>query len=94
MKSVLWRVVKCLSYIEEAQCLKVKESEFQSIQRISTLNSYYNNLYVGLPRYVSPSRVTDKISQNTITAGILYLSAVLSCAVLNTCLFETCRGLK
>ena len=23
IKSVLWRVAKCLSYIEEAQCLKV-----------------------------------------------------------------------
>ena len=23
-KSVLWRVAKCLSYIEEARCLKVK----------------------------------------------------------------------
>ena len=25
IKSVLWRVSKCLSYIEEARCLKVKE---------------------------------------------------------------------
>jgi len=25
IKSVLWRVAKCLSYIEEARCLKVKE---------------------------------------------------------------------
>ena len=24
IKSLLWRVVKCLSYIEEARCLKVK----------------------------------------------------------------------
>jgi len=24
IKNVLWRVAKCLSYIEEAQCLKVK----------------------------------------------------------------------
>jgi len=24
IKSVLWRVVKCLSYTEEARCLKVK----------------------------------------------------------------------
>jgi len=27
IKSVLWRVAKCLSYIEEARCLKVKEDE-------------------------------------------------------------------
>ena len=26
MKSVLWRVAKCLSYIEDARCLKVKSS--------------------------------------------------------------------
>ena len=26
IKSVLWRVAKCLSYIEEARCLKVKRS--------------------------------------------------------------------
>ena len=26
IKSVLWRVAKCLSYIEEARCLKIKES--------------------------------------------------------------------
>jgi len=26
IKSVLWRVAKCLSYIEEARCLKVKKS--------------------------------------------------------------------
>jgi len=25
IKSVLWRVAKCLSYIEDARCLKVKE---------------------------------------------------------------------
>ena len=26
IKSVLWRVAKCLSYIQEARCLKVKSS--------------------------------------------------------------------
>jgi len=26
IKSVLWRVAKCLSYIEEARCLKVNSS--------------------------------------------------------------------
>ena len=28
IKSVLWRVAKCLSYIEEARCLKVKQQIF------------------------------------------------------------------
>ena len=27
IKSILWRVAKCLSYMEEARCLKVKTSE-------------------------------------------------------------------
>jgi len=31
IKSVLWRVVKCLSYIEEARCLKVKPAELEKI---------------------------------------------------------------
>ena len=31
IKSVLWRVVKRLSYIEDARCLKVKESLRSSI---------------------------------------------------------------
>ena len=26
IKSILWRVAKCLSYIEKAQCLMVKEA--------------------------------------------------------------------
>ena len=30
IKSVLWRVAKCLSYIEEARCLKVKD-EFGAV---------------------------------------------------------------
>jgi len=32
IKSVLWRVAKCLSYIEEARCLKVNLEE-NSLQR-------------------------------------------------------------
>jgi hypothetical protein len=31
IKSVLWRVAKCLSYIEEARCLKFKDT-FQSVR--------------------------------------------------------------
>ena len=30
IKSVLWRVAKCLSYIEEARCLKVKQAHLWS----------------------------------------------------------------
>ena len=34
IKSVLWRVAKCLSYIEEARCLKVNNL-FKSAQHVS-----------------------------------------------------------
>jgi len=41
IKSVLWRVAKCLSYIEEARCLKVKiygQNNFRSTPS-ATFNS-------------------------------------------------------
>ena len=43
IKSVLWRVAKCLSYIEEARCLKVKNpadssSSEKIIQPVTTTN--------------------------------------------------------
>ena len=34
IKSVLWRVAKCLSYIEEARCLKVKVTRHLSINTL------------------------------------------------------------
>ena len=38
MKSVLWRVAKCLSYIEEARCLKVNPiaENFRSVTSIQS----------------------------------------------------------
>ena len=36
IKSVLWRVAKCLSYIEEARCLKVKEMEPSATEQESS----------------------------------------------------------
>ena len=36
IKSVLWRVAKCLSYIEEARCLKVKLIFREFLQKKST----------------------------------------------------------
>jgi len=35
-KSVLWRVAKCLSYIEEARCLKVKGCALLALHRTET----------------------------------------------------------
>jgi len=40
IKSVLWRVAKCLSYIEEARCLKVKNSYLLCLQ----LSAYSGSL--------------------------------------------------
>jgi len=34
IKSVLWRVEKCLSYIEDARCLKVKSTHTQQLNLI------------------------------------------------------------
>ena len=33
IKSVLWRVAKCLSYTEEARCLKIKEGSSECNRR-------------------------------------------------------------
>ena len=49
IKSVLWRVAKCLSYIEEAQCLKVKallrSIKYTHLVRIDVILCRY--VYVG-----------------------------------------------
>jgi len=34
IKSVLWRVAKCLSYIEEARCLKVNSNLEEILKQI------------------------------------------------------------
>ena len=49
IKSVLWRVAKCLSYIEEARCLKVKSSA-----RSNTVNNTarYCNLTILLLAFI------------------------------------------
>jgi len=48
IKSVHWRVAKCLSYIEEARCLKVKGSEedAEPVSKIGqpSINSIFKNL--------------------------------------------------
>jgi len=47
IKSVLWRVAKCLSYIEEAQCLKVKSLTTDRVvaDYRSSKNSAVNHLH-------------------------------------------------
>ena len=53
IKSVLWRVAKCLSYIEEARCLKVHRSDDfgtfiqnavkRAIRRAYAANNFYRD---------------------------------------------------
>jgi len=42
IKSVLWRVAKCLSYIEEARCLKVNVVQRMTAEQI-VLNAELEN---------------------------------------------------
>jgi len=41
-KSILWRVAKCLSYIEEAWCLKVKDLHMPPV-------TFTDSLYYDMP---------------------------------------------
>jgi len=49
IKSILWRVAKCLSYIEEARCLKVKhfKQAHDSVRR-----EVSSNIYIFLVSYL------------------------------------------
>ena len=44
IKSVLWRVAKCLSYMEEARCLKVNYAINGACLRMVLLTDVYRNL--------------------------------------------------
>ena len=61
IKSVLWRVAKCLSYIEEARCLKVNMSVrlYENLIWIATPMYSYDPLLVGiLLKYIHDVVVT------------------------------------
>jgi len=44
IRSVLWRVAKCLSYIEEARCLKFNYAKHGACLRMVLLTDVYRNL--------------------------------------------------
>jgi len=44
IKSVLWRVAKCLSYIEEARCLKVNKLTYTNYSQPHRLTSTVLNI--------------------------------------------------
>jgi len=45
IKCVLWRVAKCLSYIEDARCLKVNDDNQQTVVPICVNPKYGNGSY-------------------------------------------------
>jgi len=51
IKSVLWRVAKCLSYIEEARCLKVNGDDTNM------------NIKGSLPDHTERKLLTDKLDK-------------------------------
>jgi len=83
IKSVLWRVAKCLSYIEEARCLKVKLM-YILCQRGRTMSCiciiFYFSNFRPLNFFQSDHNRCCCIS----TIDLLMMS---------TTLLETCRGL-
>ena len=56
IKSVLWRVAKCLSYIEEARCLKVK----QTIEKRRELNLETHIAFLDL------EKAFDRVNRNQL----------------------------
>ena len=51
IKSVLWRVVKRLSYIEEARCLKVNDVPEHQCKLSVNANTHMNQLVAEVPLY-------------------------------------------
>ena len=56
IKSVLWRVVKCLSYIEDARCLKVK---YKKSFQIDHYNGRVNRLTITKQLYYTQHTEVD-----------------------------------
>jgi len=76
IKSVLWRVVKRLSYIEEARCLKVKVC-LRDAPRFKWLVASLPSRSPGLDRRSVPVRfVVDKVELGQISLRVVLLSAV------------------
>jgi len=51
MKSVLWRVAKRLTYIEDARCLKVKKVTFKVEPSIPLNKEVYNSVFVSAEKF-------------------------------------------
>ena len=67
IKSVLWRVAKCLSYIEEARCLKVKPCIIFKLQYFISAHwfkNFCNIFFVCIcPLYCSFLKISARVAK-------------------------------
>ena len=65
IKSVLWRVAKCLSYIEEARCLKVN-SMYSAVRICMVCDSKYSSSCVLFVSSVRKCVVSQWLLETTL----------------------------
>ena len=70
IKSVLWRVAKCLSYIEEARCLKFKGHLTREAHRIVYNGESKLWIYENVRFRISFHSVTCQVGRPSISVGI------------------------
>ena len=79
IKSVLWRVAKCLSYIEEARCLKVNVSPCYNIDlpvgiqifSVQKIRKYFFHLYFA--SITTTSRLISVTTVGTLAQKLTYI---------------------
>ena len=82
IKSVLWRVAKCLSYIEEARCLKVKILWNYCGGLVEVMCSAYFTLYSS-QRHSAVSFSSPTLHSKTASQVHLHMAANLLPAEIN-----------
>ena len=61
IKSILWKVVKRLSYIEEARCLKVNQTDTLNGLCHFAVVKHYSDIYLGLERSNEPGKLPQSL---------------------------------
>ena len=91
IKSVLWREAKCLSYIEEARCLKVKIeallSDPYALYACSNLISgnYVTSLmHITLNNHFTEVGLTETLETYITEVVLMYDAQLSSCSLVNT----------
>ena len=75
IKSVLWRVAKCLSYIEEARCLKVNYVILGACLRMVLLTDVYRNL---TSLWIKPRERAFKEFKSPVLNVLIFLRCKIS----------------